>query len=476
MKTLFTFGLLILTLAGILSMNSAVFGQDLFQTIDVIPVNTNLKTSGSVQASVSSVNLTGNFNELIIPVSFPDRPEMNQCPIIVTNQAFPLLGVFQDETSLKDFVHNHNDTIPEDLWYGPGFNHYFTTESGGMYNVNFQFVKKTEGKYGTRYSTSNNFSHWNNNVYYHRAEILNEVVQNVYGADPGIFDGVDLLHFTFEGIDVSEFYDGSATGTVDFNMTFTAPNGHVIYSNKPVSLQMYTRNISHEYMHIIGALAGNPNGFDGFPDRGYDRSVYDGSTTSHSNMSFLYDMMEHNLTSDPSQYSLYGIKPLTSYDLIFLGWIKPDEILPIDQNNFANYSDIKLADVNYPLTQQQKDNGYHRVVKLMVPGQSSEYFLVEYHAASEFDKMFNNYDEYQNGGGYNTGVLVWHVKEMTSQINSFSDNLIELLPAVPYNSWYGNPIPNDSYAGHGKFYRPPLPDSGQAWWNGNSSTNTKHEV
>lgn len=82
--------------------------------------------------------------------------------------------------------------------------------------------------------------------------------------------------------------------------------------------------------------------------------------------------------------------------------------------------------------------------------------MIEYHKASEFDKTFENLDEYPTYG-YNKGVLIWHIKERTDMINQGSDNLIQLETAVPYNGWYGNPIPNDDYPRD--YNRPPA-------WNG----------
>ncbi|NCS90769.1 MAG: hypothetical protein GW789_18820 [Ignavibacteria bacterium] len=64
--------------------------------------------------------------------------------------------------------------------------------------------------------------------------------------------------------------------------------------------------------------------------------------------------------------------------------------------------------------------------------QKDEYFLIEYHNASLFDKSFENLDEYPTYG-YNKGVLIWHIKELTNMINQFSDNIIHLEMAVPYN-------------------------------------------
>jgi len=78
-------------------------------------------------------------------------------------------------------------------------------------------------------------------------------------------------------------------------------------------------------------------------------------------------------------------------------------------------------------------------------GDRDEYFLIEYHNASLYDKSFENLDEYSTYG-YNKGVLIWHVKEDSDILSvGGGDNLIQLETAIPYNGWNNNPIQNDDY-------------------------------
>jgi hypothetical protein len=151
------------------------------------------------------------------------------------------------------------------------------------------------------------------------------------------------------------------------------------------------------------------------------------------------------------QHSLFGLPPICSHDLLFLGWIRPNEVDTVRLSNFSakNFSDIKLADINTPLTQRQIDNGYRRIIKVMINEKfenehKDEYFLIEYHKATGFDKAFENYDEYATNG-YNKGILIWHVKETANMMNQFSDDILDVVTAAPYNGWNGNPIPHDNY-------------------------------
>lgn len=85
-----------------------IFSQSIDSPLDIITSNIQYNPS---QPYVSSVNLTGNFNELIIPVGFPDRNSTWGFPQISTNNDYPLVGQFPNETLLKDYVHTNGDTM-----------------------------------------------------------------------------------------------------------------------------------------------------------------------------------------------------------------------------------------------------------------------------------------------------------------------------------------------------------------------------
>jgi hypothetical protein len=112
-----------------------------------------------------------------------------------------------------------------------------------------------------------------------------------------------------------------------------------------------------------------------------------------------------------------------------------------------------------------------------------EYFLLEFRNGTYFDRNFYNIYETEP----HKGILIWHVKENTNLINRTrsDDHFIDLEVAVPYNGWYGNPIPNDDFprnyyrpyiwreevnaAGDYDYYddnssEPPLPDGGVHRW------------
>ena len=393
------------------------------------------------KVKVSSITLEGNLHELVITVGFPDRPNSSVYPEITQATNYPKFGIFEDGTTLEEYLIEHG-SIPMDQWYGPALNKYYNTLSGGVYTVDFDFVKKTNGN---RFTTLNAWAYYvalNGNsdvsvVYNKKQDILNDVAEEIYNVYPNIFDDPDCIHFTFEGLTPDEFWHGHG-GTAYTNFVLTTSNQTVLYSG-PISIQHSASAIAHERLHIIGAISDSPSGFNGFPDRGFDVSA----GNDHHNMFFSYDAMYHN-AAFLNTYSLYGLAPLLTHDLIFLGWIKPEEILEVNADNYSQYNLLKLADVNYPLTPQQLADGYKRIIKVMVKenysGDQDEYFLIENHQATEFDKAFANYDEGPPEGDYNKGILVWHIKEKVNMINTFADNYIDLEVAVPYDDYYGNPI------------------------------------
>jgi len=397
---------------------------------------------------ISSINLTGNYHELVIAIGFPDRNPTY--PRVWASMSYPLLGIFRNGTLLKDYVDQQGGSIPMDTWFKPAFDTYFNTHSNGVYNVDFTFVKKSNGN---PYTTTNTFDYFkalnggdpNSVIMNNITMIVTEAVRNIYADNPSLFSGKSAIHFVFNvpgspNTTKNEFWT-FASGTIDNSITIKNSLGTITIYTGPVSYQWNTETIIHERMHIIGLISGSPSGFHGFPDRGWDVQQ-----SGHGNLTGYADVMYHDGNVLPDQYSLFGLFPISSHDLMFLGWIKSDEIKTVRNENLTG---VKLADINYTLTTQQKNNGFFRIAKLMLhenyDGRNhDEYLLLEYHNATEFDKNFTNYDE-PLLDKYNKGILAWHIIETVNSLDQSSDNLIDIMPAVPYNGFYGTPIPNDSY-------------------------------
>lgn len=144
MKKLFLLIFYFLTAAGLLAQTST-------GPIDILP-------PGQIppsQTKVSSINLTGNFNDLLVVVGFSDRNY--NYPTLTTVQYYPKWGAFPDGTLLKDYIQQQGGSIPADVWYQPAFDYYYTELSGGLYNVNFNFLKSSSN--GGTYLSNHPFSY-----------------------------------------------------------------------------------------------------------------------------------------------------------------------------------------------------------------------------------------------------------------------------------------------------------------------------
>jgi len=406
---------------------------------------------------VESINLTGNLQELVIAVGFPDRPLTQGFPQLTDdNVYYPVCGIFEDGTLLSDYIASSDGSIDFDEWYKPAFDKYFTTQSGGVYNVSFNFLRKSQNQRFITKKKLTDFGSGNNIVWNKYQSILNDVAEEIWNTNNHIFDNISCIHFTFEGLG-DEFHTDYG-GTAFSSKTLKSPSGQIFYQNKPITINKVADNIIHERMHVIGAISGFGATFIGFPDRGSDIAP----ETNHHNLGWTYDIMEHDgLILD--KWSLYNLRPISPQDLIFLGWIKPEEILEINFNNYQNFNELKLADINYTLTTQQLNEGLKRVVKVMIhenfAGDLDEYFLIVNHKGTEFDKAFCNLDEYPDYG-YNKGILIWHIKEMPLALNQSYDNAYDIEVAIAYNGFYGNPIPNDNYP---RDYSRPIEPPAKVW-------------
>ena len=406
--------------------------------------------------AMEPLNLTGHLQMLVMVVAFPDR--VQEWPIIENNNPhYPKLGTFPDGTLLTEYIDKHGPVTVE-AWYGNALSFFFNSTSGGIYTAEAVYPKKANGK---PFTTNHPFQYWADQnksdtavVWRYWRQMVNEAAGNVYRSDTTIFRDVDLIQVNFTGIKPVEYhkiYRGQAIpGRVKFYLDSTTK--HIIY-NGQVAMLYKPGKLVHEALHLIGKISGSPKGFSGLPDRGetfHDQNL----GVAHFNATAGYDVM-YNKAHLKAQYSLYEQAPLLSHDLIQLGWIKQDEILIL---NYKDTTDIKLADINIHLSDKQKNAGFHRIVKIIIhenyKKSLDEYFILEFHNASAFDRNFHNYDE----GPYNTGMLIWHIYERTDVIGLYNDNFIDLETAVPYNAWYGKPIPADDY---------PRDYSRPSEWNGN---------
>jgi len=383
------------------------------------------------------------------------------------SEYYPYQGSLPDSTILNNYL-LQNDSINIEDWHGEGFEQFFDIQSNGEFTVNVEWPKTITG---IRYLTDSTLTYWEtilqrdyNIISSKWNEMANQVAKKMVSDNPSIFDDIDMVQISFDGVAKRTFHTEYGGFTGDWNITLRDPdNSANIYWTGPYALNRQTSSLVHEFCHRMGSIAGSPSGFSGLPDRGisHEYPSDDMVDEGHYNTTVGYDIMFHS-GHFPSLYSLYGLVPLNSHDLIFFDWIKDDEIKVINEGE--SLSGIKLADMTLPLTETQKSDNFYRIIKVMInenySGDKDEYFLLEYHKGTNFDRQYHNHDELP----YNEGVLVWHIKER-DDFGISNDDFIDLELAVPYNGWNGNPIPDNGYVGTYNYDRTGIGYLG--FWNGN---------
>lgn len=370
-------------------------------------------------SAVGSINPIGDYYELVIPIGFIDR-KINDTlvyPFLYNDSTFLTTGVFLNGTALVDSINTLGGQLDIEAWFKPQLDHYFDFSSNGSSTLEVDFIRKTNGEPYTPYDSLQYFIDLEGSDYAvikeQYEEICSQVLEQVEDDFPTLFNNADAFHFVFHVGSTSkrEFF-GNHGGTVKI-LNYDG-------TDYPISINYKSDAIIHERLHLLGL--------------GDKKGVY---TTGP------YDVMS-NWSVSPTRYSLFNQRPLIGKELVDLGWVGNDEILTITKSNYLSYAgSIKITDLNYALTSQQKSQGYYRIVRVMADSAHNEYFQAEFHNASGYDKFFHNYTEYASGG-YNKGLLLWHLRHDGDIDDAYDHEDLEV--AVPYMAWEGRtPIPNDGF-------------------------------
>ncbi|MEJ2053110.1 MAG: hypothetical protein P8X42_04235, partial [Calditrichaceae bacterium] len=379
--------------------------------------------------------------------SFPDMPRTIAKYTDRFNEAgrhYKLLGTYPDGSFIYDDVHKNGPIVAAKL-LGDAVKHFFETMSHGNIDVNFAIPRNPGNKDGMWY-THQNASHYPNS-----RKSLSSVMDSVYQYFPNLINNANYIYSY--GPDVS----GNRTDIISIRLSDGTKVYHGAWGEGSTTFWPQTMwTITHEIGHRIAYAVGASSDRLTFPDRGVDRSanIYrpgHGSVTTRV-MTGTYDLMYHSYKLS-TENSLYGQVPFCSFDLIRMGWIAPDEIIEIKADSVSEINDIKLTDMRKQLTSRQKAEGYHRIAKIYLKEDyyrdNDDYFLVEYHKGTDYDRHFSNYDE-----GIGEGILVWHIVDNVSNRN-YNNPAMDILTAVPYNGYYGNPLPDDSYPKTWEIYKYP---------------------
>jgi hypothetical protein len=385
---------------------------------------------------------------------------------------------------LREYINQDNTgPIPIEQWYKPQIEKYYEINSNGKFKVEVVFPKTPEGNV---YQTTRKYDDWKNlnndqtegmvSKFNNWRKMASEVIEKVYADNESAFIDLKLLNLVY--LVKSEEYSVENYSAFSFDIPFEFSSGNKVIFYGHVISTYALKVLLHESFHRIGSLVDNPEGFEGLPDRTTLEYF-----SSPRNMTWGHDIM-YNKGFFPSENALYGAPPMLTIDRIFFEWIEPDEVLVLNKQNING---IKLKDVNKSLSEEERINKFYRAVKIMIHEnfylELDEYFLLEFRNGTYFDRNFYNIYE----PAPHTGILIWHVKENTNLINRNrqDDHFIDLEVAVPYNGWYGNPIPVDNFprnyqrpyswrievnaAGDYDYYDdnssdPPLPDGGVHRW------------
>ena len=452
----------------------------------------NINSLGKTTQKIKSIPLTTPepVKIMILLIAIPEHPVYtNSWPIIQNpknypDESYPLLGTWPDGQLLRESLdEDHLGPIPADFWYKEQMEKYYEINSNGKFQVEVIFPKTPEGRV---YQTTRSYSEWikfndgetNGMVsrFNNWKKMATEVMEKLYLDNSRAFEDVKLINLVY--LVSGEEYSVENYSAFSFDIPFDFFHGNILMYSGHIITTYTLKVLLHESFHRIGSFVDNPEGFEGLPDR---------TTLEHAsapkNMTWGYDIM-YNKGFFPSENALYAAPPMLTLDRIFFEWIEPDEIFVV---NNQNVKEIKLRDVNIPLSAEEKSNNFFRAVKVMIHENYyrdfDEYFLLEFRNGTYFDRNFYNIYETEP----HKGVLIWHVKENTGLINRTrsDDHFIDLEVAVPYNGWYGNPIPNDDFprnyyrpyswreevnaAGDYDYYddnssEPPLPDGGVHRW------------
>ena len=407
---------------------------------------------GQAPQRVESLQLytDGPIKMLVLIIAIPGHPSFsNSWPQLnnaeeFPNEKFPILGTFPNGNKIRHYISDdQNGPMPIDEFWKEAIEHYYEYNSNGKYQIAVDFPRTSDGKVIT---TSKNYDQWvavNSGtsvgmIINNWNDMLSEAVTKLIADDPNILDDVKLINIVFR-VTKSEFsFDERGGYSPNQKFSFThSITGELLFDGYAVLNYLFD-SVLHESFHRIGSMVGSPFDFHGLPDRTTIPllSLPENNTWGH-------DLM-YNKGPFPSENALYGLPPLLTVDRIFFEWIEPSEIITLSSTNLT---EVKLRDVNIELKDEQKQNEFYRAAKVMIhenyKDDLDEYFLLEFRNGTGYDRNFCNIYEPEP----HTGLLIWHIKERKQMINRDRefDHYIDLEVAVPYNGWFGNPVPDDDF-------------------------------
>jgi len=138
------------------------------------------------------------------------------------SEYYPYQGSLPDSTILNNYL-LQNDSINIEDWHGEGFEQFFDIQSNGEFTVNVEWPKTITG---IRYLTDSTLTYWEtilqrdyNIISSKWNEMANQVAKKMVSDNPSIFDDIDMVQISFDGVAKRTFHTEYGGFTGDWNIT-----------------------------------------------------------------------------------------------------------------------------------------------------------------------------------------------------------------------------------------------------------------
>ena len=207
-------------------------------------------------------------------------------------------------------------------------------------------------------------------------------------------------------------------------------NGDTSQAKTQLDARVITGDHSNSFPYLVGLMAHEYGHAIGLPEL-YDRTNRFESNTDYDNHSAgigYYGVMGkgNNGYAVRREGVVDGPAPLSEWSRIDLGWIEDSPTATDDRLDLVpGDMDLSIHDIN-------SDNG--KVYKILVPGKTSEYFLLS-NRQNTYDGTESSVGSYYDEYAPASGLLIYHVDEDVDPSN-LPNTLFTTLPsrANPYGS------------------------------------------
>ena len=251
---------------------------------------------------------------------------------------------------------------------------------------------------------------------------IRTAIKDYYGYDYLVANEFENINYLFPQINWR--YTALSSGIIQTNANF----------NETVAV------LAHELGHnTLGLLDTGNDYLDEYGAIPYYDAYIDSTMMGRSfTLDGTYNLMYHN-GSVPGPYTLYGINPFHTNDLIRQGYIEGQDVATVSEGIANNKLDIQLKAVR----NIENTNGYKTAIKIpiMIDLKSTDYYNPAYGSGVESQYFLV---EYRNGEGYDEYSPLWHPGESKGILISHIINsdtgmpTVDIEVATPYPKFWSN--------------------------------------